>query len=176
MEASTKITGHAQDKPHAAAAGRRGAISKKIAAVAALGLIGFLSVTACTTTRTVAVPATPQPQPATTQTAQPTVPDSGAQPDPSPEQVARFVANVAVGNGPLYALAVNGVTATDATCDPATVSNPADPSTPTTASCDITYSDGSVWEQTVTITYDSQGDPVTASTNTGTELSQPTNE
>jgi hypothetical protein len=56
------------------------------------------------------------------------------------------------------------------------VSSPPDVSTPTTASCDITYSDGSVWQQTVTITYDNQGEPVTASTNSGTELSQPTNE
>jgi hypothetical protein len=51
---------------------------------------------------------------------------------------------------------------------------PPDVSTPTTASCDITYSDESVWQQTVTITFDSQGNPVTDSTNVGTEMSQPT--
>jgi hypothetical protein len=73
----------------------------------------------------------------------------------------------------LTALAGSDGQATSANCDPSTVSNPPDVSTPTSASCDITYSDGSVWQQTVTITFRSQGNPVTDSTNAGTELSQP---
>jgi hypothetical protein len=200
MEASTEITGNSQDISHAETVGNsarrcpillrqrnadgsattgRGwaASSKKIAAIAALGLAGFLSVTACTTTSPVAAPTAPQSQPSSTPTAQPAVvTNPSPQPDPSSQQVAKYVAEIAVGNGPLPALESDGETATYASCDPATVSNPPDVSTPTTASCDITYSDGSIWQQTVTITYDSQGDPVTASTNAGTELSQLTNQ
>jgi len=148
-------------------------------------------VTACTSTSPAAVPAatqsqpastpqsqpasTPQSQPASTPLDQPDVqPD--VQPGASPDQVAKDVAEIAVGNGPLNALAGGGVTATYADCDPTTVSNPPDASAPTSASCAITYSDGSVWQQTVTITYDGQGNPVAASTNVGIELSQPTNE
>lgn len=85
--------------------------------------------------------------------------------------MAHDIADIAVGNGPLTALQGGGETATSANCDPSTVSNPPDVSTPTSASCDITYSDGSVWQQTVTITFDNQGDPVADSTNAGTELS-----
>ena len=96
-------------------------------------------------------------------------------PSASPAQVAQWVAQTAVGNGQLDALQNDDGTATDADCDPSTVSNPADVNTPTSASCDITYSDGSIWEQTVTIAFDNQGNPVTASTNEGTELSQPAN-
>ena len=48
--------------------------------------------------------------------------------------------------------------------------------TPTTASCDITYSDGSVWQQTVTITYDNEGNPISVSTNDGIELTPAANE
>jgi len=187
MEASTGITGHAQDTRHPETAGRAArrwaARSKNVAAIAALGLAGFLSVTACTSTSPAAVPAatqsqpasTPQSQPASTPLDQPDVqPD--VQPGASPDQVAKDVAEIAVGNGPLNALAGGGVTATYADCDPTTVSNPPDASAPTSASCAITYSDGSVWQQTVTITYDGQGNPVAASTNVGIELSQPTNE
>ena len=58
----------------------------------------------------------------------------------------------------------------DATCDPATVSDPPAVTTPTTVSCDITYSDGSTWQQTVTVTYDSDGTPATVSTDPGIEL------
>ena len=179
MEASTGITGHAQDTRHPETAGRAArrwaARSKNVAAIAALGLAGFLSVTACTSTSPAAVPAATQSQPASTPLDQPDVqPD--VQPGASPDQVAKDVAEIAVGNGPLNALAGGGVTATYADCDPTTVSNPPDASAPTSASCAITYSDGSVWQQTVTITYDGQGNPVAASTNVGIELSQPTNE
>jgi hypothetical protein len=62
--------------------------------------------------------------------------------------------------------------AISANCDPSTVSNP-DTST-MTASCEITYADGSVWQQTVTVTFDSQGNPVAASASVGTEVSPPT--
>jgi hypothetical protein len=194
MEASTGVTGHAQDTRHPETAGRaarkRTARSKSIAAIAALGLAGLLSVTACTTTSPAAVPAatqpapisTPQAQPASTPQAQPaSTPQSqsdvqaNVQPGASPDEVAKDVAEVAVGNGPLTALAGDGVTATYADCDPTTISNPPGVSAPTSASCAITYSDGSVWQQTVTITYDSQGHPVASSTNVGIELSQPTN-
>jgi hypothetical protein len=136
----------------------------KILAIAALGLAGFFGVAACTTNVSAPPPtstATPQPPSPTTQTG------------PSPQDVAQAVANIAVGNGALTALEGSDGQATSANCDPSTVSNPPDVSTPTTASCDITYSDGSVWQQTVTITFDSQANPVAASTNVGTELSQP---
>jgi hypothetical protein len=79
-----------------------------------------------------------------------------------------------VGNGVLAALEGSHGQATSADCDPATVSNPPDVSAPTSASCDLTYEDGAVRQQTVTITFDSQGNPVTASTNVGIELPQPT--
>jgi hypothetical protein len=87
--------------------------------------------------------------------------------------VAQAVADIAVGNGALTALEGSDGQATSASCDPSTVSNPPDVSTPTSGSCEITYSDGSVWQQTVTITFDSQGNLVADSTNVGTELSQP---
>ncbi len=45
--------------------------------------------------------------------------------------------------------------------------------TPMSASCGISYSDGSVWRQTVTVTFDSHGHPVADWTDTGTELFQP---
>jgi hypothetical protein len=152
---------------------------KKIVAIGALGLAGFAGVAACTTAASPAPqplapsqPTTTTSQPTTTTTTQP--PATTAQPGPTPAQVAKYVANVAVGNGPLNALESSDGEAASADCDPSTVSNPPDVSTPTSASCDITYLDGSVWEQTVTITFDNNGDAVAASTNVGTELSQPT--
>jgi hypothetical protein len=141
----------------------KGTQLRKILPVAALGLAGFLGVAACgTTAAPVSPPPTPQPPSTTTQAS------------PSPQQVAQDVADIAIGNGPLTALQGGDGQATSANCDPSTVSNPPDVSTPTSASCDVTYSDGSVWQQTVTITFDSQGNPVSDSTNEGTELSQPT--
>lgn len=185
MNASTETTGTAQHARHSfslnsiTTTGRRWAASpKKIVAVAALGLAGFLSVTACTNTPLAA----PAPAPSQSQSASPSQPSTAADPstptDPSqsPDELAAEIANVAVGNGVLTPLADDDVTAVDATCDPQTVSDPVDVNTPTTASCDITYSDGSVWEQTVTITFDNQGSPAADSTNVGVELSQPTGE
>jgi hypothetical protein len=139
--------------------------NKGIPAVAALGLAGFFGVAACSATAP--APATQQP-PSTTPQPQPT------QTSPSPQEVAQAVADIAVGNGGLTALEGGDGQASSANCDPGTVSNPPDVSTPTSASCDINYSDGSSWQQTVTITFDSQGNPVADSTNVGTELSQPT--
>jgi hypothetical protein len=62
-----------------------------------------------------------------------------------------------------------------ATCDPGTVSSrPAvGPSMSTSALCGISYADGSVWQQTVTVTFDSQGRPVADGTNLRTELLLP---
>ncbi len=80
-----------------------------------------------------------------------------------------------MGNGPLTALHWGDGQATYANCDPSTISNPPGAGTPTSALCDITYSDGSVWHQTVIITLDSQANPVADSTNVGTELPQTTN-
>ena len=78
-----------------------------------------------------------------------------------------------MGNGVLVALEGSDGQATSANCDPSTVSNPPDVSTPTSASCNITSKVGAVRQQTVTITFDSQGNPVTASIKDGIELSPP---
>lgn len=144
---------------------------KKIAAIAALGLAGFLGVAACGTTSPAAAPAAPQTPPTSPSQAPLTAPTG-----PSPLEVAHDIAGIAVGNGALTALEGSDGPATSADCDPSTVSNPPDISTPTSASCDITFSDGSTWQQTVTVTFDSQGNPIADSTNSGTELSQPASE
>jgi hypothetical protein len=77
------------------------------------------------------------------------------------------------GNGALTPLAGGDGQATSADCDPGSISNPPDVSTPTSVSCATTYSDGSVWQQTVTITVDGQVNPVADSTNVSTGLLQP---
>jgi len=141
--------------------------NKGIPAVAALGLAGFFGVAACSAAAPTPPPPATQPPSTTTPQPQPT------QTSPSPQEVAQAVADIAVGNGGLTALEGGDGQASSANCDPSTVSNPPDVSTPTSASCDITYSDGSVWQQTVTITFDSQGNPLADSTNVGTELTQP---
>jgi hypothetical protein len=149
---------------------------RKILPIVALGLAGFVGVAACTTAVPASAPADSQSPPATTQ-AGPSPQQAGPslqQAGPSPQQVAQDVADIAVGNGVLTPLEGGDGQAASANCDPSTVSNPPDVSTPTSASCDITYSDGSIWQQTVTITFDSQGNPVADSTNEGIELSQPT--
>jgi hypothetical protein len=149
---------------------------RKILPIVALGVAGFVGVAACTTAAPASAPADSQSPPATTQ-AGPSPQQAGPSPQqagPSPQQVAQDVADIAGGNGVLTPLEGGDGQASSANCDPSTVSNPPDISTPTSASCDITYSDGSIWQQTVTITFDSQGNPVTDSTNEGIELSQPT--
>jgi hypothetical protein len=129
---------------------------RKIPAIAALGVAGFFGVAACGT----AVTTTSAPLPSAAPT------DNGS--------VAREIANIVVGKGGLAALDHGDGQASSATCDPGTVSNPSKVSASTSASCGINYADGSVWKQTVTVTSDSHGNPVTYRTNLGTELLQPT--
>ena len=182
METSTGITASSQDIPHAGTTSRatrwsailpcrrspdgsiatRNGRAKRIAAITVLGLAGALSVTACSQgpgpgpTNGGTPTAQPSP-PAST----PTAPSSGA------GETAQNIADYLVFT---QFEANDGTTASDATCDPATVSYPPAVTTPTTASCDITYSDGSTWQQTVTVTYDNEGNPATVSTNDGIEL------
>ena len=79
-----------------------------------------------------------------------------------------------MGNGGLAALDNGNGLASLAYCDPATVSGRPHVSTPVSASCGISYSDGSVWRQTVTVTFDGLGRPVADRASLGTELVQPT--
>ena len=163
METSTGITASSQDTPHAGTAGRaakwtailpgrchadgsigtRNGWAKRIAAITVLGLAGALSVTACSTgpspspSPAPVVAAAPQPsQPTPTpneQPAAPTVPSS--QLEASPDSTAQNVADYLVSS---QFEAGDGTTATDASCDPATVSDPPAVTTPTSVSCDIT--------------------------------------
>jgi hypothetical protein len=130
---------------------------RKVLAVAALGVAGFCGVAACGS----AVQASSQPRPPS---AAPT--DSTG--------VARDIARIAVGNGGLAALDNGDGLASLAYCDPGTVSGRPHVGVPVSASCGVSYSDGSVWRQTVTVTFDSHGRPVADRTNLGTELLQPT--
>ena len=84
--------------------------------------------------------------------------------------MAREIANIVVGTGGLTALDNGDGQAISAVCDPGTVSNPSKVSASTSASCGINYADGSVWKQTVTVTSDSHGNPVTYRANLGTEV------
>jgi hypothetical protein len=125
---------------------------RKVLAIAALGVAGFFAVAACAT----AGPALPSAAPA------------------GNNGVAQEIARIAIGNGGLPALNNGDGQAASATCDPSTVPNRPDVSTPTSAMRGISYSDGSVWRQTVTVTFDSKGKPVADSTNLGTEVLLPT--
>jgi hypothetical protein len=193
MGTSTGITASSQDIPHAGTDGRaakwtailpgrrhvdgstgtRNRWAKRIAAITVLGLAGALSVTACSTGPSpaptpVVAPSTPPSPPAPTpseQQAAATVP--GSQPDSSDGETAQNIADYLVST---QFEAGDGTTTTDASCDPATVSDPPSFTTPTTVSCDITYSDGSVWQQTVSITYDEGGNATSVSTDDGIEL------
>ena len=101
---------------------------------------------------------------------------SGSRPQAAPADnagLARDIANIAVGKGGLAALGNGVAQATLAVCDPGTVSNSPGPGTPASASCGINYSDGSVWKQTVTVTFNGHGTPVTAWASPGTEILQP---
>jgi hypothetical protein len=189
METSTGITASSQDIPRAGTTGRalkgraiipglrhvdgsigtRNGWAKRVAAVTLLGLAGALSVTACGTgpSPVPAPPVAPQAQPASTPPAQQAVQTIPSQPDSDAGETAQNIADYLVST---QFEAGDGLTATNATCDPATVSDPPAVTTPTTVSCDITYSDGSVWQQTVTVTYDNDGSPATVSTNDGIEL------
>jgi hypothetical protein len=128
---------------------------KKTPAIAAIGLAGFLGMAACDAR----VQVTPAPAP-------PAAPaNSGS--------LAREIATIAVGKGGLTAFADDDGQATSAYCDPGMVSGPPSASTPTSASCAIRYTDGSVWKQTVTVAFASRGSPIAAWANLGTELVQP---
>jgi hypothetical protein len=129
----------------------------KVLAIAALGMAAICGVAACGA----AVQASSQPRPLSV------APMDGA-------SMARDIARIAVGTGGLAALDNGDGLAALAYCDPATVSGRVHVSTPVSASCGISYSDGSVWRQTVTVTFDGHGRPVADRTNLGTELVQPT--
>ena len=130
---------------------------RKVLAIAALGMAGFGGVAACGA----AVQATSQPRP-----------PSAAPMDSA--TMARDIAGIAMGNGGLAALDNGDGMASLAYCDPATVSGRIHVSTPVSASCGISYSDGSVWRQTVTVAFDDLGRPVADQASLGTELLQPT--
>jgi hypothetical protein len=89
-----------------------------------------------------------------------------------PTQYAQWIERLVEGKEQLGPLEGGDGQAISASCDPSSVSNP--DTSHTTTSCQITYADGSVWQQTVTVTFNSQGNPVAASANAGTELSPPT--
>jgi hypothetical protein len=164
---------------------RRGWI-KGSAAIATLSLVGIVSLTACGTTNPnpvpphTAAPATTAPQPSAP-TAQPATPapsdsNSVSEAVTDAESNAEFAQQVAdyVVSAPLEA--EDGTTATDASCDPATASDPSDPSLPASVSCDITYSDGSLWQQTLVFTFDSSGQMSGVTDNDSIELSPDANE
>ena len=130
--------------------------TRKVLAIAALGGAGFCGVAACATTGQ----ASSQPRPPSAATADST-------------GVARDIARIAVGNGGLAALDNGDGRATLAYCDPSTVSSRLHAGTPVSASCGISYSDGSVWRQTVTVTFGSHGSPVADWANLGAELVSP---
>jgi hypothetical protein len=136
---------------------------RKVLAVAVLGVAGGFGVAACAA----AGPAVSQSRP----------PATALLPSAAPvgnNGVARDIARIAVGNGGLAALDNGDGQATLVTCDPGTVSSRPGVSTSTSASCGISYADGSVWRQTVTVSFGSEGKPVADWANLGTELLLPT--
>lgn len=130
---------------------------RKVLAVAALGMAGFCGVVACAP----AGQASSQPRPPS----EAPVGSSG---------MARDIASIAVGNGGLAALDNGDGRAAMAYCDPGTVSSGFGVRTPVSASCGISYSDGSVWRQTVTVTFDRHGSPAADWASLGAELMSPT--
>jgi hypothetical protein len=136
--------------------------TRKVLAIAALGVAGSLGLAACSTA---AVPELLHSQTSAAPLRSPAAADSS--------DMARDIARIAIGNGGLTALDQGDGQAYLATCDPGTVSNGAAAGTSTSALCGIGYGDGSVWQQTVTVTFDGQGKPVADGTNLGTELLMP---
>jgi hypothetical protein len=126
---------------------------KKTSAIAVIGLAGFLGVAACGAR----VQVTPVP---------PAAPVNSA-------SLAWQIATITVGRGGLTALTDGDGQAILAYCDPSTVSKPPHASTPTSVSCRIGYSDGSVWKQTVSVTFGSHGSAITGWANRGTQIVQP---
>ena len=96
---------------------------------------------------------------------------SAAVPTIPTQNAAQWIELVVEGKEQLGPIGSSDGQAVSASCDPNTVSIP--DTSHATASCQITYADGSVWQQTVTVTFDSQGNPV-ASADAGTEVSPPT--
>jgi len=133
---------------------------RKVLAIAALGMAGFGGVAACAST----VPAGAQPR-------SPASAPSRAVPT-THEGAAQTIARIAAGNGGLAALNNGSGRVVMATCDPGTVSDRAGAAM--SASCGIHYSNGSVWRQTVTVTFDGHGIPVADGANLGTEVLPPT--
>jgi hypothetical protein len=133
---------------------------RKVVAVAALGVAGLCGVAACAS----AGQGSGQPRPSA----------SGLSAPADRTGMARDIAGIAVGNGGLAVLDNGDGLATLAYCDPGTVSGRPHVGVPVSVSCGISYSDGSVWRQTVTVTFDGHGRPVADRTNLGTELLQPT--
>jgi hypothetical protein len=136
--------------------GSRDVQMRKVLAVAALGVAAFCAVAACGT----AVQASSQPRPPSAAPA-----DSAG--------VARDIARIVVGEGGLAALDNGDGQAALAYCDPGTASHRIGAGTPVSASCGISYSDGSVWRQTVTVTFGSHGSPDADWTSLGVELLPP---
>jgi hypothetical protein len=136
---------------------------RKALAIVALCSAGFLGVAACTAV----IPAVRQSPWPTKLLPQPTA----AAADKS--SMARDIARIAAGKGGLAALAGRDGQATAVICDPSTVSNPSDVGIPRSASCEIRYSDGSIWNQRVTVTFDRHGRPVADSAAVGTEVLSP---
>jgi hypothetical protein len=137
--------------------------TRKVLAIAALGVAGSLGVAACSTA------AVPELLHSGTSAAPLRPPAAAA----ASSVTAREIARIAIGNGGLPALDQGDGQAYLATCDPGTVSGRPAAGTSTSALCGIGYADGSVWQQTVTVTFDSQGKPVADGTNLGTELLMP---
>jgi hypothetical protein len=138
--------------------------TRKVLAIAALGVAGSLGVAACSNA---AVPTLLHSQ----TSAAPVRPAAAA----DSSDVAQEIAKIAIGNGGLTALDQGDSQAYLATCDPGTVSSRS-AGTSTSALCGIGYADGSVWQRTVTVTFGSQGRPVADGTNLGTELLMPAGE
>jgi hypothetical protein len=124
-------------------------------AFAAITLAGLCAMAACGAS----VPAASRPLPST--------------PPATSTSVAREIANIVTGRGGLAALDNGDGQATSAYCNPGTVPHLSTVSTSTSATCGINYSDGSVWKQQVTITFNSHGSPVADFANLGTEVLQP---
>jgi hypothetical protein len=136
--------------------------TRRVLAIVALGVAGSLGVAACSTA------AVPELLHSGTSAA-PVRPPAAAADGSS---MAQEIARITIGNGGLTALDQSDGQANLATCDPGTVSSRS-AGTSTSALCGIGYADGSVWQQTVTVTFDSQGKPVADGANLGTELLMP---
>ena len=137
--------------------GSRDVQMRKVLAIAALGVAGFCAVAACA--------------PAGHGSSQPR-PPSAAPTDSA--SMARDIARIAMGNDGLAALDNGDGQATMAYCDPGTVPGRPRAGTAASASCGISYSDGSVWRQTVTVSLDRHGRPVADRASLGAELVPPT--